>query len=150
MQVLEIGPGAGTFTIEAAKSVGETGKVFTLDIQQTVISRLVNRLKRERIVNVVPKIASAYELPFSNDVFDRVFMVTVLAEIPDRKKALLEIHRVLKPDGLLAIGEFLPDPDYPRRKTVVSWCKEAGFELISEYGGVIHYVLTFQKIAQVA
>ena len=43
------------------------------------------------------------------------------------------------------IGEFLPDPDYPRRKTAIRWCKHAGFELVSEYGGALHYVLTFRK-----
>jgi ubiquinone/menaquinone biosynthesis C-methylase UbiE len=145
MQVLEIGPGPGTFTIEAAKRVGEKGKVFAIDIQPAVISRLGNRLQREKMVNVMTKVASAYELPFSDDAFDRVFMVAVLAEIPDKKKALLEIRRVLKYDGLLAIGEFLPDPDYPRRKTVVRWCKDAGFELAGEYGSVLHYVLTFRK-----
>ena len=30
------------------------------------------------------------------------------------------MRRVLKDDGLLAIGEFLPDPDCPRKRTIVS------------------------------
>lgn len=74
-------------------------------------------------------------------------MITVLAEIPDRKKALLEIRRVLKDNGLLAIGEFIFDPDYPRRKTVIKWCRDAGFEPFREYGGILHYVLVFNKSA---
>ncbi|WP_053001245.1 class I SAM-dependent methyltransferase [Kosmotoga pacifica] len=145
MCILEIGPGPGTFTIEAAKRVGKKGKVFAIDVQPNVISKLNNRLQRKKIANVTTKVASAYELPFSNNTFDRVFMITVLAEIPDKKKALLEIKRVLKDNGLLAIGEFLPDPDYPRRKTVIYWCKDAGYELVSGYGSVLHYVLTFKK-----
>lgn len=145
MLILEIGPGPGTFTIEASKHVGEMGKVFALDIQPTVISRLNNRLQRDKIANVVTKIASAYELPFSHNTFDRVFMIAVLAEIPNKKKALLEIKRVLKHGGLLAVGELLPDPDYPRRKTVIRWCKDAGFESAGGYGSVLHYVLTFRK-----
>jgi ubiquinone/menaquinone biosynthesis C-methylase UbiE len=145
MCVLEIGPGPGTFTIEAAKRVGEKGKVFAIDIQPTVISKLNSRLQREGVKNVVTKVASAYELPFSNNTFDRVFMIAVLAEIPDKKKALLEIKRVLRDDGLLAIGEFLPDPDYPRPKTVIHWCKDAGFELVNRYGGILHYLLTFRN-----
>jgi len=145
MYVLEIGPGPGTFTIEAAKRVGEKGKVYAIDIQPTIISRLKSRLQREKIANVTAKAASAYELPFSNNTFDRAFMIAVLAEIPDKRKALLEIKRVLKDSGLLAIGEFLPDPDYPRRKTVIRWCKGTGFESVSRYGGVLHYLLTFKK-----
>jgi len=145
MHVLEIGPGPGTFTIEASKGVGENGKIFAIDIQPSVISKLNARLQRAKIANVMARVASAYELPFSNNTFDRAFMIAVLAEIPDRKKALLEIKRVLRDDGLLAIGEFLLDPDYPRRRTVTNWCKDAGFELANGCGGVMHYLLTFKK-----
>lgn len=145
MCVLEIGPGPGTFTIEAGKRVGEKGNVFGIDIQPAVISKLNSRLQRDKIANVTTKVASAYELPFSNNTFDRVFMITVLAEIPDKKKALFEIKRVLKDKGLLGIGEFLLDPDYPRQKTVIHWCKDAGFELVSRHGGILHYVITFKK-----
>jgi len=139
------GPRSWNLTIEAARRVGEKGKVFVVDIQPTVISRIISRLQRDKITNVTAKVASAYELPFSNSTFDRAFMIAVLAEIPDRKKALLEIKRVLKDSGLLAIGEFLADPDYPNRKTVIHWCRGAGFELANGYGGVLHYLLTFKK-----
>lgn len=145
MHVLEIGPGPGTFTIEASKHVGDKGKVFAVDIQPTVVSNLNNRLAKDRARNVTTEVASAYELPFSEGSFDRIFMIAVLAEIPDRRRALLEIGRILKRDGSLAVGELLWDPDYPRRKTVVRWCTEAGFELAGAHGGLLHYVLTFTK-----
>ena len=145
MCVLEIGPGPGTFTIEAAKHSGKKGKVFAVDIQTSLIAKLNSRLKKEKILNVMAIIASAYHLPFTNNIFDRIFMITVLAEIPDRKKALLEIKRVLKDDGILAIGELLLDPDYPRRKTVTKWCKNADFNPINKHGNILHYVLTFKK-----
>ena len=71
--------------------------------------------------------------------------VAVFGEILDKKKVLFKIKRVLKDNGLLAIGEFLPDPDYLRRKTVIHWRKGAGFESVSEYGGFLHHMLTFKK-----
>jgi len=145
MHVLEMGPGAGTFTIMAANRVGEKGRIYAVDIQPSVISKLDCKLQRDKITNVTTKVASAYEFPFSNRTFDRVFMIAVLGEIPDKKRVLFEIKRVLKDNGLLAIGEFLPDPDCPRRKTVIDWCKGTGFELINGYGGLLHYLLTFQK-----
>ena len=145
MRVLEIGPGSGTFTVEAAARAGR-GILIALDIQKAVVSTLMKRLSGENVtVNVVPIAASVYELPFQPRTFDRVFMITVLAEIPHRKKALHEISRVLNDDGLLAVGEFLPDPDYPRRKTVVKWCADAGFEVTGEHGGILSYVLNFAK-----
>ena len=145
MRVLEIGPGPGTFTIEAARRAGDNGRIFAVDIQPVVITRLDERLKRDEITNVRAEVASAYQLPYRNGFFDRVFMITVLGEIPDKRRALLEIKRVLKDDGLLAVGEFLPDPDYPRRETVFNWCRSARFELVGRYGGLWHYVLTFKK-----
>ena len=63
-------------------------------------------------------------------------MVGVLGEIPDRNRALMEIKRVLKDDGVLAIGELLPDPDYPLRKTVIRLCNDAGFQQVDGYGGI--------------
>jgi ubiquinone/menaquinone biosynthesis C-methylase UbiE len=145
MCVLEIGPGPGTFTFEAARRVGATGQLFAVDIQPALIALLDSRLQMYKVTNVTTKVASAYDLPFPDHTFDRVFMVTVSGEIPDKKKALLEIKRVLKDDGLLGTGEFLPDLDYPCRRTVIRWCRKAGLELVNGYGGIIHYVLTFKK-----
>lgn len=145
MWVLEIGPGPGTFSIEAAKRVGDEGRFFALDLQESIISRFERRLRRERVTNVSTKVASAHHLPFPDNTFDRVFMVAVLGEIPDKHKALSEVRRVLKDSGLLAIGELFPDPDYPRRKSVVDWCDSAGLQLVNEHGNWLHYLLTFKK-----
>ncbi len=92
--------------------------------------------------------ASASHLPFADGTFARAFMIAVLGEIPDKRKALLEIKRVLKEDGLLAIGEVLPDPGYPRRKTVIRWCENAGLTLAESYGSLLHYVLVFRKASR--
>jgi ubiquinone/menaquinone biosynthesis C-methylase UbiE len=145
MFILEIGPGPGTFTFEAAKRTGEQGQLFAIDIQPSIVKRLSGRLRTKGISNVFPLVASAHALPFLNSVFNRVFMVGVLGEIPDKHRTLLEVKRVLNDGGLSAIGELLPDPDYPRRKTVIKWCSDVGLELASSYGGILHYVLAFKK-----
>ena len=103
MLALEIGPGPGTFTIEAAKRLGERGKLFAMDIEPKEILRLNKRIGREQVKNVETRVGSAYELPFPDGFFDRVFMVTVLGEIPDKRRALLEIKRVLKELSLIHI-----------------------------------------------
>jgi ubiquinone/menaquinone biosynthesis C-methylase UbiE len=145
MKILEIGPGSGTFTFEIAKHVGDDGCVYAIDIQESIVTTLGAKIEQLGVDNVSVRQASAYDLPFSNGYFDRVFMVTVLGEIPNKRKALLEIKRVLKDEGLLAIGEFLPDPDYPRKSTVTGWCHDSGFELNEQFGNWLHYLLTFEK-----
>ena len=143
MHVLEIGPGPGTFTLEASKQVGEKGELSTVDIQPIVAKILDRRLRGNGITHVKTNVARADQLPFPDKTFDRVFMIAVMGEFPDKTRALVEIKRVLKDDGLLAIGEFLPDLDYPLKRTVIRWCKDAGLKLVNTYGGVLHYVLTF-------
>ena len=145
MSVLEIGPGPGTFTFEAARRLGDDGKLYAIDIEPRLITRLDRKLEAMGVENVATKVASAYELPFPEGTFDRVFMVTVLGEVPDKVKALLEVRRVLKDGGQLAVGELLPDPDYPWQKTVRRWCGEAGFDLVAAHGGLLHYLLRFRK-----
>lgn len=144
-QALEIGPGSGTFTFEASRRIGPKGRIYAVDIQPQVIGRLEGKLKEGVADNIVPRVASAYELPFPDGTFDRVFMVAVLAEIPDRGRALREISRVLKAGGILAIGEVIMDPDYPRQKTVIGWCEKDGYKLLDSKGRLAHYVVRFKK-----
>ena len=46
-------------------------------------------------------VGSATEMPFDDDTYDAVWTVWVLEHIPQPEKALSEIRRVLKPDGVL-------------------------------------------------
>jgi len=144
MWVLELGPGGGTFTFEAAKKVGPEGRVYAVDIEPKVTARLERKVNEMGVKNITVKTASAYELPLPDRSLDVILMVAVLAEVPNRQRALKEFKRVLRPDGILAVGELLFDPDYPRRKTVIRWCEEAGFELLKSHDAVLHYLLTFR------
>jgi len=144
MSVVEVGPGTGTFTTEVSKRVAPIGIVYALDISPKTIGKLRVRVRKERSGTIAPIIASACDIPIRRAAVDRVFMVAVLAEIPDRRKALMEFARILKPDGLLSVSEFLSDPDYPLRRTVTKWCRKAGFKSISSHGSLLEYTLDFQ------
>ena len=146
MSVLEIGPGPGTFTFEAAKQVGDQGRIYAVDIQEPVISALKRKTKQKEIANIELELASAYALPFPGTRFDRIYMITVFGEIPDKQRVLEEIARSLKDDGYFAVGEILLDPDYPRQRTVIGWCKQVGLELTRAHGNMMHYLLVFSKI----
>ncbi len=56
-------------------------------------------------------VGSGLNLPFSDASFDRVICSEVLEHIPDYETVLGEIHRVLKPGGILAVSvpRFLPE-----------------------------------------
>ena len=50
-------------------------------------------------------------MPFADDAFDLAVLVAVLGEIASPEDFLREIHRVLRPEGVLAVHEHVPDPD---------------------------------------
>ena len=148
MKVLEIGCGSGAFTPYIARAVGEKGTVYSLDIQQKMLGQLYKKLQKEEnkdIDNVKLILGNAYELPFEDQAIDVVTFITVLQEIPDKAKALIEARRVLKKDGKLAITELLVDPDYPLRKTTIKQVANAGFEVARNEGNLINYTICFDK-----
>jgi ubiquinone/menaquinone biosynthesis C-methylase UbiE len=144
--VVEIGPGKGSYTIAVAKKILPEGKVFAVDIQKSVINRLKERVKTEKITNIYPKIDDAHDFSFGNESVDRIFAIASLPEIPEPIKVLCECYRVLKRNGILSLCELVIDPDYPRRKTEKRWAKEAGFKLETQYSNILSYQLNFKKI----
>ncbi len=143
--VLELGPGPGAFTIDAAQRVGPEGRLIAVDIQPGMIAQVEERVKAAGLTNVETHVASAYELPLPDASVDRAFLITVLPEIPDPVRALREIHRVLKTGGVVSMTEEFLDPDYPRRATTMAWANAAGFELAERYGNWWNYTLNFRR-----
>lgn len=149
MAVLDLGCGSGAFTPLLARVVGALGKVYAVDIQPGMLRQLERKLgkaEHQDIRNVELKQASAYKLPFKDKVLDLVFMVAALQEIFDRERALREIRRVLKPDGILAVTEFLPDTDYPLRSATIELCQGEGFIPGDNLGNFWNYTVRFRKL----
>lgn len=148
MNVLEAGCGSGAFTNYVARAVGTKGKIYAFDIQEEMLKQLRMKLMRfenRDISNIFMVEGDICKMPFKDNYFDLVYMVAVLQEVKDRRKALQEIKRVLKPEGILAVTEFLPDPDYPLKSTTVKQCEAAGFILDNVEGSFINYTTRFIK-----
>lgn len=148
MTMLDLGCGSGAFTLPAARVVGERGKVYALDIQSAMLRQLERRLVRARnhdIKNVELKQASAYELPLADGSLDLVMSVAAFHEIPDKPRALREVQRVLKKDGILALTELILDPDYPLATTTIKEGEVAGFVFEAKLGNFWDYTVRFRK-----
>ena len=146
MRVLDVGCGPGRLTIPMAKQVGQTGEVFALDIQANMLKKLKKRIESNQLKNVKTILGGAGQGQLKKtNYFDRAILVTVLGEIPDKRKALEEIFSALKPNGILSITEVLPDPDYQRKKTVIKMTDSIGFVLKSKYSKLLSYTMNFIK-----
>jgi SAM-dependent methyltransferase len=145
MWVLEVGPGNGTYTLGAARRVGPAGRVVAVDIEPRMVERVRQKALAEGVQNVDARLADVTDLPFGDEGFDAIYMITVMGEIPSPVQALRELHRVLSPSGTLACSEVLLDPDYPLASTLVRWAELAGFRLQEKRGNLLSYTLLFGK-----
>lgn len=144
-RVLEVGPGPGLFTLDAARRLGEGGRLVAVDIQPAMVAQVQQRVREAGLDNVEAHVASACALPLPDHSVDRAFLVTVLPEIPDQDGALAELHRVLRPGGRLSITEEFLDPDYPFAWETIRRVERAGFALEERFGNAWLYTLNFRK-----
>jgi len=103
---LEIGYGTGHSLEQMAKSAGETGRIYGIDISFGMLKVAEKRLKKVDLINRVElKCGDAVTLPYQVDRFDAVFMSFTLElfDTPEIPIVLNEIKRVLKPGGRIGI-----------------------------------------------
>jgi ubiquinone/menaquinone biosynthesis C-methylase UbiE len=148
MTVVEVGCGSGLYTVAVAKAVQPDGLVYAVDIQEGMLEKLRARMKRDGVENITPVLADAEgQIPLDDGIADAVFSVAVIPEIPDPVKAIEQIKRLMADEGVFAEAELLLDPDYPLRRTVIKWAREAGLVLEKKTGNAFRYVLVFKKEA---
>lgn len=146
MTVLDLGCGAGTFTEEIARMVGPQGTVIGVDIQSPMVERTRARLLEKGLQDrCTLHHAGAYALPLGNLSVDVAIVVATLGEIPDRLHALLELYRVIKPGGRLAVSEELPHPSFMGARAVRALAEEAGFVFAGKTGGPLAYNIVFTR-----
>jgi ubiquinone/menaquinone biosynthesis C-methylase UbiE len=102
--VLDFGCGSGTYTIPAAKLVGNGGRVYALDINSNFLDRMEERAKQGGLTNIVRIDASGEgEIPLENGVIDVILLIDVLHLIENREALFNEAYRILKRGGLLSV-----------------------------------------------
>ena len=102
MRILDCGCGPGTITLGLATAVAP-GRAVGIDLEPTMIERARRLADQSAVQNVDFKVANICEIPFENDEFDVVFSSSVTEHLSDPVRALREVRRVVRPDGLAAV-----------------------------------------------
>lgn len=98
--VLEIGSGAGEYLNSLEKS---SKPHIGVDISQTALKIAQSNSSGTRFLR-----SKAEALPFASDTFEVAICCEVIEHVDDPSKAIREIYRILKPEGIL----FLSFPNY--------------------------------------
>ena len=147
MRVLELGPGSGLFTLEAARLAGDQGQLVCVDLQMAMLRPLKQATQAAGLKNVFMQAATAEQLPLGASSFDLVLAIAVLPMVEHKHRALQELRRVLKPSGLLAVSEEIAEPEYVPAVVTRRWCRRAGFVLVGRMRTLWWYMLLFRQPA---
>jgi SAM-dependent methyltransferase len=121
--VLDLGSGGGIDVLISSKFVGETGKVYGLDMTDEMLE-LANRNKEKNVATNVEFIKGYIEdIPLLDDSVDVITSNCVINLSESKEMALKEAYRVLKKGGRLAIADIVELKDIPEviRQNVQLW-----------------------------
>ena len=111
-EVLEIGFGTGYATLQLARSVGQAGKVYGLDISEGMYRQTQDRLAEAGLLaRAELKVGDAQQIPFPGASMDAVFMSFTLElfDTPQIPVVLDECRRVLRKGGRLCVVSLSKD-----------------------------------------
>lgn len=128
-KVADVGCHEGYITIKLSAVVGQSGKVYAVDVEQSKLDKLQSILTKRSITNVEP-VKGDYDNPkLPLNSLDGVIILDTYHEMDDHDEILLHIKSALKIDGRLVICEAIAD----ERKTFSREDQERKHELGINY-----------------
>lgn len=125
MRVLELACGTGQLTFLLAD------KVKCWEATDFSEQMICEAKKRSRNPGIRFQTMDATNIIFEDDAFDAVVIANALHIMPDPDRALKEVHRVLKPGGLLYAPTFVYEQGYSR--TLIRLMEKAGFHTFHKW-----------------
>ncbi len=126
MSLLDCGCGVGSITLDLAERVAP-GQVVGIDLDESQLATARAEAERRGLGNVRFEAASIYDLPFPAASFDAALAHTLLLHLSDQSRALMALHRILKPGGVACVSDddwstvvFSPDDPLVKRMWEIS------------------------------
>ena len=100
-RVLEVGCGKGGYLVSLASAGNES---YGIDPLSKVSLSFAKEMAKEQDVDIHLLCAAGENIPFQDESFDVVLLISTLQHVVNQKEVLLEIRRVLKPGGRLLVS----------------------------------------------
>ncbi len=157
-EIADFGSGSGHYALAVAKALMSTGRVYAIDVNKDLLTKLKNNATREGLYNV-EVIWGDIEKPIGTKLrdgsVDIVILSNILFQLDDKNGLINEAKRVLKQGGRVLVVEWADSFGGigPTPKTVVSKDKakalfeNSGFHMDREIdAGSHHYGFIYKKL----
>ena len=158
MDIADLGSGSGHYSMAIAKALASTGRVYAIDINKDLLTKLNNNSVKENLFNIEViwgDIDNLNGTKLRDYSVDMVFACNILFQIENKAEFIKEIKRILKPGGGAVIVDW--EDSFgglgPKKENIVT--KEfvldifgkSGFHLDREINaGSHHYGFIFKKL----
>jgi ubiquinone/menaquinone biosynthesis C-methylase UbiE len=155
MKVADLGAGAGHYTLAAAAIVEPGGRVYSIDIQEDVLTHLRDSVVRagwRNVETVWGNIEKPGGTKLKDQSMDAVILSNTLFQLEHKLAAMREIKRILRKDGKLLVVDWAgsydgmgPAPHHVvREHTAEEIFIEGGFYKVKSFrSGPHHYAILF-------
>jgi len=126
--ILDFGCGPGGYSVIAAELVGPKGKVYALDIHPLAAERVQSVASKKKLTNI-ETICSDCTTGLENSSMDVVLLYDTFHHLSDPNTVLEELHRVLKPEGILSFSDH-----HMREDKILSKVTDKGLFKLSRKG----------------
>lgn len=126
--VLDYGCGPGGYVVAVSELIGESGRVYGLDINPLATKRVEKIAMKRQIANV-ETICSDCKTGLQDGSLDVVLLYDIFHMLSDPNEVLKELHRVLKPNGILSFSDH-----HMKENEIMSKITGGGFFRLSKKG----------------
>jgi ubiquinone/menaquinone biosynthesis C-methylase UbiE len=153
--VADVGAGTGYFTRRLAKAVAPSGRVYAVDIQPEMLSKLKENVEKAGARNVVIILGETDDPRLPRESLDWILIVNTYHELQQPKATLARMREALKPSGRVAVVEnrlegdsstHVPEAHRMSKKQLLAEWEPAGFRLVALHDFLpAQHFLVFEK-----
>lgn len=139
--IADIGAGSGYFAFRFARHVGNSGRIYAVDINSDMIVFMNRHIRDNKMKNVVT-VLSAPDDPLVTDAsIDRFFICNTWHHVPNQNHYIALMKKMLRPGGQIIVIDYHkkelpvgPPPEMKMaREEVIKEMETGGFKLAREH-----------------